>query len=82
LEYDLQTSRLTDQDNVRLVPAHSIKRVGQPRGGSNVVQIVAGSKNSLQPFENDWLRFTGEYRETVQYIPLKELKIDGDSMRV
>ena len=67
---------------MRLVPAQRIERIGQTRGGSNVIQIVAARKNFRQPFQYDWLRFTGEYRETVQYIPLKVVKIDGDSMRV
>jgi hypothetical protein len=28
------------------------------------------------------LRFAGEYRESVQYVPLKVVKIDGQSMSV
>ena len=64
------------------MPPQCVERIGQPRGGSNVIKIVAGRKDFFQSFQYDWLRFTGEYRESVQYIPLKVVKIDGDSMGV
>lgn len=82
MEHHFQPGRLADQDHVRLLEPQRIERVGQTSGGSNIVKIVAARKDLLQSFQYDWLRFTGEYREAVQYIPLKVVKIDGDSMRV
>ena len=66
LEHCFEPGRVVEQHDIGLAQSNRAKGIPECRRGSDVIKILVSGQHFDQPFENDGLRFTSEYRDTAQ----------------